>query len=87
MEVPRQLSVDERSPFYRPDVHDIGPLIRITLDGEVIAEVVEYDLDAGMLKRFIYPTKPGEVDDQGRSEVPVLATHHGRVQAEWRHMV
>jgi hypothetical protein len=50
LEVPRQASVDARSPFYVSNAHEWATKMDFLLDGQVQERIVSYDIDAGYMR-------------------------------------
>jgi hypothetical protein len=75
-ELPDRVSLDKRSPFYRPDLTALG--IGIRFKGQVKTNVYEYCVSEGWVRLL---PKTGSF---GRDGEPVTLKTQGKVEPYWR---
>ncbi|WP_242183227.1 hypothetical protein [Sphingomonas sp. CARO-RG-8B-R24-01] len=75
--IPAVLSIEEGEPGFRPDWQDIAFDLNIFVDGVEQRNVVSYDCNAGLVKRFLISAS-GRFIVEG--DQVVLETIHGTVE-------
>jgi len=81
--LPLTLSVRSESPYFRDDVFSLGGAIIITLDGVEQRRVIEYDVPAGTLTRYVLDAE-GNLRREPSRRFCLEETLHGEVRVFWK---
>lgn len=82
-DLPRALSIEEGMPHYRPDWRDIGPKLRLFLDGVMVERPVAFNSDEGWVKCYVTDRDGCVLLDPSCDRVQTKVVF-GHVEACWR---